>query len=378
MLLSDLIDVKLLGRYIDDGIVRARPHPTLPLVILNYTPAAVTVKVWDETLSRCRGLVYDTETLQVVGLPMRKFWNFGDTGHGAGKESLPEGLPKIYEKIDGSLGIGFFYQDEFIIATRGSFESDQAKWANGQVEKNFTKPSTNFSKNYTYLFEIVAPGDRKVVNYPFSGLVLLGAISLFSGREYPPEDVFEAEREWMGWVRLPRQLPYEELEILRAKDLDNEEGFVATWYDGAKTYRVKLKFETYCKFHKLYFQTSTLVIWDLTRVGKSVIMELQDADQALKDWAGKIASDIQRDHDSLRTAYTEAFRTVIALCNISEGDVIDRERRKLFAMYAKGYEKSSLLFTLFDGRLDKFEDMVWEFVKPVSKQFFRKTESEEG
>lgn len=375
MLLSELIDVKLLGQYIDDGIVRARPHPRLPLQILNYSPAAQSVQIWTDTLSYCRGLVYDTETLEVIAIPFKKFFSYDDPR--AGK--LPEGIPFIFEKADGSYLNLFFYKGEIVVSTRGSFESDQAKWAAKWVEEHLIKQSVLLANTrMNYVFEVIIPEDRKVVEYEFFGLVLLGAVDKVNGTEYLPSSASLSVSRWLRDFREIKQYDYEDLDVLQKKDIENQEGYVALWFDGPRTERRKIKFDLYKTLHKLYFQTSTLVIWDLTRVGKSVIMELQDADQALKDWAGKIAADIRRDHDSLRTAYTEAFRTVIALCNIGEGDVVDRERRKLFAMYAKGYEKSSLLFTLFDGKMDRFEEMVWEFVKPASKQFFRKTELEEG
>ena len=72
--------------------------------------------------------------------------------------------------------------------------------------------------NFTYLFEIVMPSDRKVVNYSFSGLVVLGFVHE-TGSEFGP-----AEVHWLEGSRKANSIPYEDLEKLQQKDLPNEEG----------------------------------------------------------------------------------------------------------------------------------------------------------
>ena len=134
MKLNELIDQTRLDQLIKDKYVSCRPHPTLPLYILNYTPAAQSLSAleWDHTLSYCRGLVYEGTTYEVIAIPFKKFWNYGD---GIRTGLLPEGLPRIFEKVDGSYLNLFFYKGEVVVSTRGSFESDQAKWAQKWVNE---------------------------------------------------------------------------------------------------------------------------------------------------------------------------------------------------------------------------------------------------
>jgi RNA ligase len=42
---------------------------------------------------------------------------------------------EVYEKMDGSLGIVFWYRGQWVVATRGSFTSDQANKAR-EILKN--------------------------------------------------------------------------------------------------------------------------------------------------------------------------------------------------------------------------------------------------
>ena len=87
--------------------------------------------------------------------------------------------------MDGSLGIAFYYQDRWVFASRGSFTSDQAIKGYGMFVNLLNTSRTHFSKGYTYLFEIIYPENRIVVDYmDAERLVLLGKIGTLSGEEY--------------------------------------------------------------------------------------------------------------------------------------------------------------------------------------------------
>ena len=329
MKLRDLIDVSELNELIQNKYVTSRSHPTLPLNILNYTPAAIEIKSWSDTLSLCRGLVYDNITLDVVAIPFRKFWNYQDEGHPETLDkNLPTGIPYIYEKVDGSLGIGFFYRGKFIVATRGSFESDQAKWANYWVKKNIDfSLSTVDDYAFTYLFEIVYPQDKKVVNYSESGLVLLGIIDNDTAEEGSPE-----EHEFFPFLkncRDAKKIEYESLESLQKKDIANEEGYVAVWYTWGFAKRVKIKFDTYKFLHRLRFQTTPEVIWQLTKDGVDISLHLMNTDQNLIEWATEISQDINKNYATLSESTGQIFREAVGYVN-SQFDLesSEKDRRK--------------------------------------------------
>ena len=164
MKLNELIDQTRLDQLIKDKYVSCRPHPTLPLYILNYTPAAQSLSAleWDHTLSYCRGLVYEGTTYEVIAIPFKKFWNYGD---GIRTGLLPEGLPRIFEKVDGSYLNLFFYKGEVVVSTRGSFESDQAKWAQKWVNERVSFIQIDgFDEEFNYIFEVVIPEEPKIFN----------------------------------------------------------------------------------------------------------------------------------------------------------------------------------------------------------------------
>src|SRR6476469_704564 len=139
MKLSSLIDLEELELEISNGMVTRRFHGARPCAILNYTLQCQYTWHWTDLTVKCRGLVYNTETLEVVARPFEKFFNW-DQGRGSElwHNPMPPTGPVVrMEKMDGSLGILCFDEnsvsngvptDEWI-ATRGSFHSEQAEWA---------------------------------------------------------------------------------------------------------------------------------------------------------------------------------------------------------------------------------------------------------
>src|SRR4030095_15214414 len=77
--LTDLFDVDRLKEEIQNGYVRKTLHPTLPLAILNYTEKAAFDRRWNSVTRRCRGLIYQTSTEEVIASGPAKFFNYGES-----------------------------------------------------------------------------------------------------------------------------------------------------------------------------------------------------------------------------------------------------------------------------------------------------------
>jgi RNA ligase len=134
-----------LEKYHSLGLLYKQTHPRLPLTIWNYTPKVQYEELWDEITLMCRGLVTDDEG-NIVARPFKKFFNLEEGKH------TPTSEFEVFEKMDGSCIILFYYNDEWIFATRGSFTSEQAIKAK---ELSSKYPLENLDKNNTYLFEII-------------------------------------------------------------------------------------------------------------------------------------------------------------------------------------------------------------------------------
>ena len=265
MHLSKYIDGMQLIDQVSNGMVKRQEHPEFPLAILNYTQKAqFTPELWNETTDKCRGLIYDTSNQEIVARPFVKFWNYQDQRHPETMpENLPTGLPSITRKMDGSLGILYRHDGKSYIATRGSFMSEQAKWATDWL--NRYTPAVMWLDGYTPLFEIVYPENQIVVKYDFSGLVLLAAVNNETGEELGREDLKELAR--VNMVRIVDEF-YKPLDLCVTDDAPNEEGYVASWSrPGTWPLRVKIKMETYCRLHRLLTQTNPVTIWEMLKDG---------------------------------------------------------------------------------------------------------------
>ena len=136
---------EILNKYYEEGLVYKQVHPTLPLTIWNYSEKVQYENLWNEITLQTRGLVTDDKG-NVVARPYRKFFNMEERKH------TPTPDFEVYDKLDGSLGILFNYEGEWVFATRGSFNSDQSVKGLELLQKyDYYK----LHKDYTYLFEIM-------------------------------------------------------------------------------------------------------------------------------------------------------------------------------------------------------------------------------
>ena len=233
-------------RYVKTKDVRKALHPTQPLAIYNYTDVVQYAQKWTSTLMRCRGLVMDLETEEIVAPPMQKFFNYEEQKHASCKDNAAF---DVMEKMDGSLGIYFWYKTQWIFASRGSFTSEQAQeGAKLAIEADL---SSMCDKELTYIFEIIYPQNKIVVDYGTRReLVLLAVLDrTHGGNDLPLAQVKDIASKLH--VATPRTFDGQEVtpEMLKAQNKANEEGYVIRFR--ATGERVKIKFQNYVDLHRI-------------------------------------------------------------------------------------------------------------------------------
>ena len=248
------MDRLTLEQYVAVGLVREQRHPTLPLSIFNYAERVQYDGLWDDVTRRCRGLIMSGE--RVVAKPFAKFFN--DTEHQAGE--IPWHLPcEITEKMDGSLLIWFCFEGQWLAATRGSFVSAQAAEGTRILADRYGSVPCNPA--WTYLFEVIYPDNRVVVDYgELRDVVLLAAIDTATGEELPRSSL---PREWRHVHALP---PTAEPRELRQIIRDDQEGYVVRFANG---WRMKVKGSRYLELHKIYSGLSSRLVWENLAQGRS-------------------------------------------------------------------------------------------------------------
>ncbi|RSS53570.1 polynucleotide kinase [Streptomyces sp. WAC07061] len=263
--LHGLLPAQELADAIDAGHVSRKRHPELPLSIYTYTRTAQYEQVWNAVTTRCRGLVADDETGAVVALPLPKFFNVGE--HTSGRPYapvLPDETFEVYDKVDGSLAVVFHYADHWRVASKGSFISSQAAWAQRLLD---TRDTSALVPGTTYLAEMLYPQNRIVVDYgDRRDLVLLAAFGP-DGAEVP---LAEAAGHWQGIgsvVRVWPAMPLDELLALAESNTlpgggsaagTEAEGFVLRFASGV---RAKAKLSEYVRLHKLLTGVTERDVW---------------------------------------------------------------------------------------------------------------------
>ena len=173
-------------------IVKKVKHPIYHIFIYNYTDKCKQFQFWNDTTLWCRGLVLDING-NVIARPFKKFFE----EHQLYEEFKPsQNKAKIYEKIDGALCIMFFYREKLIFCNRQSFKSRQAVVAFEIFYKKYAKQLDKLTQNNrTYLFEIVYPNNRFVVNYGTKEeLYLLGIMENNTGKRSEEKIFFKTPK----------------------------------------------------------------------------------------------------------------------------------------------------------------------------------------
>ena len=250
---------------------RVTAHRQNGLVGFKYSMNTIYAGDWDDVTLNARGIVFNEKTGEIVARPFKKFFNYQEfyTGEGLKSElylKVPqefkpnlEGPFRCMEKVDGSLGIVFLnpFTTKWQVKTGGSFDSDQAVWAQEWFDKNI---NTNLLiDGFTYCFEIISKEDIHPIKYDFEGMVLLGAISNSTGEEVPLSQIQNiAERLNVRMVKLYEFEKFLDAVEWAKKLPKTQEGLVITFDNGFKT---KAKSDDWCQLAKMFEGMTKWNIW---------------------------------------------------------------------------------------------------------------------
>ena len=348
------VDWKVLCTYVDNSLIIANKHPEYDIWILNYSPKVQSKKFWDEYTLSCRGLVIDGEG-NILARPFQKFKNY--------EEYDPSEIDwskdfDVFEKMDGSLIIIFYYESrmKWIIASRGSFISEQAL----EAQKMIT--AIEYDKldvDYTYLFEVIYPENRIVVDYGNRReLVLLTKINTKTGVEINNDNLVNKYSKYFTVVKKFQLKSFDELKQLIKNGEDNSEGFVIRFSDGL---RLKMKFAEYCRLHAILTNVSNLTVWEHLMNNYDFDALYDRVPDEFYDWLKRTTKIIQSDFNEIERKALKEFIRIIYVNGITE--------RKDFALEAIKTEYQSILFKLYDKR--PYDEIIWKSVRPVYSKPFR-------
>lgn len=348
--LADILNTFALEEHIKAGNVSARQNDSGTLTILNYTAQCQYDRNWDNVTIKCRGLIYDNATGEVVARPFPKFFNWDESG----TPYPPAGPALRMEKMDGSLGI--LYANDYdngeamgeCIATRGSFNSEQAGWATEfywsvvMDQINNTGEAFSALEGKTYLFEIIYPENRIVVDYgEYKGLVLLDVIDNETG--FSDTDEFDN----CNWPDKVRRVPVPGFDSGQAVDIpDGDEGFVYLW--PTRNFRTKMKSAEYVRIHRLVSGLTVKSIWQHLVNGGSLDSLKKDLPEEFHGFIDDNGKEIQKRAADLMTTVYQAVDSIERIL----GERIDMLPRKDVALAVKNYfpTLANYVFLILDGK----------------------------
>lgn len=237
-----------------------------PLAIFNYNllaldfiendeGEAVKTMVCDFSLpevQEARGIIIDTEKLEVVCWPFRKFGNYGESY----ADDIDWKTAEVQEKVDGSIMKMWFdkRQNKWRVSSNGMIDAHEATTTMGNsLGDLFREAAANqhldesiLDKDNTYIFELVSPLNRVVIRYDKVEIYHTGTRNNISGKEMVVD---------IG-IKKPAKYPLHNLQdcIAAAEKLNigldkfdlKNEGFVVV--DG-NWHRVKVKSPDYVLVH---------------------------------------------------------------------------------------------------------------------------------
>ena len=341
-----------LDKYVEEGWLISQVHPTLPLTIYNYSQATQYEAKWDEVTLSCRGLVFDDNGNQ-VSYPFKKFFNIEENKH------TPTNDFEIYEKVDGSLITVFNYNGEWVVSSRGSFTSDQAIAA----QKLFNRFKVDMlDPNSTYLFELIAPWNRIVVDYgDVEELILLGIKS----KDYECNHAeLVAVSKYLG-CKVTQLFHFEDYTEIQKLNWANNEGFIVRFSNGD---RCKIKFADYVKLHQVLTNCSSYDVWEnLKTFGKLPEEMLKNVPDEFYNWVHGMEGKLRKEFK-----YVENLHMAHLSSTLRYG--LDR---KEFALRVQGLEgvNHGLIFAMYNNKAEKVTELIWKMIKPAYEKPFSEKNS---
>jgi RNA ligase len=217
-----------------------------------------------------------------------------------------------------------------------------------------------FSERWTYLFEIIYPENRIVVDYGTRAeLVLLAIRDTNTGEE--GDVAIEASRLRLTPARRFTIATLADLDALLAgMDGVREEGFVCRFSNGL---RAKFKCEDYRRLHRIITGVSAKSIWEALSTVGTIEEVTRSAPADFTAWATGIAAKLTVQHDAL----------VVSARKVSDAARgLPTRKEQAAVILEQAPELSGIVFSLLDGQDERASGRAWKLCKPERAELFRK------
>lgn len=321
------------------------------LSLFKYSQQCVFDDMWNDINKKCRGIIFNNQTGEIVARPYNKFFNLNERPE-TSYENVMKNLGQkfsITEKLDGSC-IAIWYDGKvWRASTPGSMSSEQAKYAESIFPRyNFSE----ISQNHTYMCELISPWNRVVIDYGERDELIL--ITAFTN-EWEPKEV---NRGFLDYVSDTTGL--KKVKTINSDDIgafllsnvpDGEEGYVIRFSNGE---RIKLKGSWYFNLHNLIGNLSIKNMVEMVSEGNyhEVVKDLPDY---IKDDFDDIYSQVITTKDKIDKEVCETWEKALR-------EIKDVSNFKACAQLFSKHDTSAILFVMMRDKLDLIDSLTWKLV----------------
>lgn len=340
-----------LDLYVKMGLLRSQTNDAGTLTIYVYTEIAQFDRLWNSVTRQARGLVVDNDSRCIVRC-LPKFFNADEP------EALlekPRGIDPtrlvVQDKLDGSL-IQVSNDPEYglVVASKGSFSSDQAAWARQIIREQYTDPNEFFVPGLTYIFELIHPDNRIVIDYGGRReLILLAVLDTETGKEH---DIYSSRFSSFHTADKLEASTIDDVEAMNDDGLS--EGVVAN-FDG---YRVKIKTSEYLRLHRIVTDFTPKRVWEALANGDSLTFE--NMPEEFQSWL-----------DSTKGEFESAFADLDAEIRAEYERAQPLSDKELGLSSDINPVHKGMVFMLRNGK--DIGPVVWKQIKPKKEVIHAKT-----
>jgi RNA ligase len=345
-----------INEYLEKGLLIMQKHPTKNLWILNYSRQCTWDDAWDIVTLSCRGLVVN-ENGDIVARCLPKFFNYDQLVNA--NYPIPNEPFTMTDKMDGQYGGLFYYDNEWILTSRGSFESIYAKRGFELLQKYGYE---HLSTEYTYIFEIIFKEGRIVLKYDYEDLVMLACIHTATGKE---ESIYDKGFAVLGFKLVKRYDGINDFKTIKTMIKDNEEGYVIQFKSG---FRMKIKGDEYCRLHSIITEISSRDIWRAVKDGLPMDSILENVPDEFDKW---VKTQINQFYEMYRI--TEALILSKYYTDIAPTPEMTRKEVAL-KILTKEKSYQGFFFSIYDGK--DYSQAIWKKLYPEYTKPFNKNDDE--
>lgn len=337
------IDINTFKQYKQKGLLKVQECPWNNLLIWNYTDKVCIKKTWDPITIMARALVTDNKG-NVIARSFNKFHNIEENLHKPSQEF------SVYEKMDGSLGLLFYYENEWIISSRGSFRSEQSIEAKKMLEG---KDLDKLNKEFAYSFEIIYPENKIVVDYGSQrDLVFLAAFKV-DGKEVTEESINSLIEAGFTIVK---EYKFDDYTTIKNLNKHNAEGFIVRFHRTGD--RVKIKFENYIHLHKFAINLNEKSVWNMYCSGKTLEECMKGLPDEFYDWFKEEWDKLDKKFNEIKQQCLETFEKYKEI-----------KEKKDFVKATFNHNHFNLIINIYSG---KFQDKdIFPYIKPKTDKSYK-------